>query len=95
MLRKGEQSNPHVASWNANRQSREIVSTLMHCNNGEIRNAPHRKHQGKLAEVRHIVWRSLLPERFGSGDGERQTLLTRQIPFEPLPASVLFGLLFA
>jgi len=31
-------------------------------------------------------------ERFGSGDGERKTLLTRQIAFEPLPASVLFGL---
>ena len=33
----------------------------------------------------------LLAERFGSGDGERKTLLTRQIAFEPLPASVLFG----
>jgi hypothetical protein len=32
-----------------------------------------------------------LAERFGSGDGERKTLLTRQIAFEPLPASVLFG----
>jgi hypothetical protein len=32
-----------------------------------------------------------LGERFGSGDGERKTLLTRQIAFEPLPASVLFG----
>ena len=31
-------------------------------------------------------------ERLGSGDGERKTLLTRQIAFEPLPASVLFGL---
>ncbi len=30
-------------------------------------------------------------ERFGSGDGERKTLLTRQIAFEPLSASVLFG----
>jgi hypothetical protein len=29
-------------------------------------------------------------ERFGSGDGEHKTLLTRQIAFEPLPASVLF-----
>jgi hypothetical protein len=35
---------------------------------------------------------SRLPERPGSGDGERKTLLTRQIAFEPLPASVLFGL---
>ena len=34
----------------------------------------------------------LLGERFGSGDGERKTLLTRQIAFEPLPASVLFAL---
>jgi hypothetical protein len=33
-----------------------------------------------------------LGERPGSGDGERKTLLTRQIAFEPLPASVLFGL---
>jgi hypothetical protein len=33
-----------------------------------------------------------LAERLGSGDGERKTLLTRQIAFEPLPASVLFGL---
>ena len=31
-------------------------------------------------------------ERLGSGDGERKTLLTRQIAFEPLPASVLFAL---
>jgi hypothetical protein len=30
-----------------------------------------------------------LAERFGSGDGERKTWLTRQIAFEPLPASVL------
>jgi len=30
-----------------------------------------------------------LAERLGSGDGERKTLLTRQIAFEPLPASVL------
>ena len=28
-------------------------------------------------------------QRLGSGDGERKTLLTRQIAFEPLPASVL------
>ena len=33
-----------------------------------------------------------LAERLGSGDGERKTLLTRQITFEPLPASVLFAL---
>jgi hypothetical protein len=31
-------------------------------------------------------------ERLGSGDGERKTLITRQIAFEPLPASVLFAL---
>jgi hypothetical protein len=30
------------------------------------------------------LWRAL-------GDGERKTLLTRQIAFEPLPASVFFG----
>lgn len=33
----------------------------------------------------------LSAQRPGSGDGERRTLLTRQIAFEPLPASVLFG----
>jgi hypothetical protein len=39
-----------------------------------------------------IVGRRLFfVERFGSGDGERKTLLTRQIAFEPLPASVLFA----
>jgi hypothetical protein len=32
-----------------------------------------------------------LAERLGSGDGERKTLLTQQIAFEPLPASVLFA----
>ena len=32
-----------------------------------------------------------LGERLGSGDGEREALLTRQIAFEPLPASVLFA----
>ena len=31
-------------------------------------------------------------QRPGSGDGERKTLLTRQMPYEPLPASVLFAL---
>ena len=34
-------------------------------------------------------------QRLGSGDGERKTLLTRQIAFEPLPASVLFALVFS
>jgi len=32
---------------------------------------------------------AFLAERLGSGDGEEWTLLTRQIAFEPLPASVL------
>jgi len=31
-------------------------------------------------------------ERFGSGDGEREASMTRQMPYEPLPASVLFAL---
>jgi hypothetical protein len=42
--------------------------------------------------IPHGDQRCLLGERFGSGDGERKTLLTRQIAFEPLPASVLFAL---
>ena len=31
-------------------------------------------------------------ERLGSGDGEREAAMTRQMPYEPLPASVLFAL---
>ena len=38
----------------------------------------------------HGVALSKLGERLGSGDGGRKTLLTRQMRFEPLPASVLF-----
>jgi hypothetical protein len=34
-------------------------------------------------------------ERLGSGGGERKTLLTRQIAFEPLPASVLFAFVWS
>jgi len=50
------------------------------------------------ADVSSKTWgaprsRDALPaERLGSGDGERKTLMTRQMRFEPLPASVLFGL---
>jgi hypothetical protein len=43
----------------------------------------------ELALIYRSVWQRL---HFGSGDGERKTLLTRQIAFEPLPASVLSGL---
>ena len=39
----------------------------------------------------NFIWIHFLAERFGSGDGERKMLLTRQIAFEPLPASVLSG----
>jgi hypothetical protein len=31
-------------------------------------------------------------QRLGSGDGEREASMTRQMPYEPLPASVLFAL---
>lgn len=34
-------------------------------------------------------------QRHVSGDGKRKMLLTRQMPFEPLPASVLFTPFFA
>jgi hypothetical protein len=34
-------------------------------------------------------WMTL--QRLGSGDGEREAPMTRQMPFEPLPASVLLG----
>lgn len=30
-------------------------------------------------------------ESFGSGEGERKTLLTRQIAFDQLPVSILLG----
>lgn len=33
-------------------------------------------------------------QRFGSGHGEREASMTRLMPFEPLPASGLFGFLF-
>ena len=29
-------------------------------------------------------------QRLGSGDGEREASMTRPMPYEPLPASVLF-----
>jgi hypothetical protein len=47
----------------------------------------------RRARSTYFIWRwtQFLPERFGSGDGEGKTLLTRQIAFEPLPASVLFA----
>ena len=46
---------------------------------------------------RQMVWLSLLETRvvsqgFGSGDGEREESMTRQMPYVPVPASVLFGL---
>ena len=41
--------------------------------------------------MRYLTGLGCLGERLGSGDGERKTLLTRQIAFEPLPASVLFA----
>ena len=34
----------------------------------------------------------VLTERFGSGDGEREASMIRPMPYEPLPASVLFGI---
>jgi hypothetical protein len=36
-----------------------------------------------------VGWFHFIAERLGSGDGERKTLLTRQIASGPLPASVL------
>jgi hypothetical protein len=42
------------------------------------------------ADDAEIIFR--LDHRLGSGDSERKTLLTRQITFEPLPASVLLTL---
>jgi hypothetical protein len=61
--------------------------------------APMRKRSGHLcvgrpgSERLQEVWAPVRGSdffcyRFGSGDGERKTLVTRQIAFEPLPASV-------
>ena len=43
--------------------------------------------QALFAVVLHkaVGW---LPERPGSGDGERDASMTRQLPYQPLPASV-------
>ena len=41
-----------------------------------------------------MVLASFLGERLGSGDGEREASMTRQMPSEPLPVSVLFGFSF-
>ena len=45
-----------------------------------------------LMMVQFVEVACWLGERLGSGDGESKTLLTRQIAFEPLPASVLLAL---
>jgi hypothetical protein len=37
-------------------------------------------------------WHIEVGERFGSGDGEREASMTPQMPYEPLPASVLFAI---
>ncbi len=49
--------------------------------------------EGLLSDVAKVSHgrRVGLGERLGSGDGEGWTLNTRQIAFEPLPASVLFA----
>ena len=44
-----------------------------------------------LTVEQSLVASHFLRERPGPGDGERKTLLIRQIAFEPLPASVLLG----
>jgi hypothetical protein len=50
---------------------------------------------GTVAVGSMLMCLLLVGQRLGSGDGERKTLLTRQIAFEPLPASVLFALVLA
>jgi hypothetical protein len=49
---------------------------------------PYRRDQRNLFQVHMIP----LPQRLGSGDGEREASMTRLMPYEPLPASVLFAL---
>ena len=50
---------------------------------------------GANAENREVHQTALrwLGERPGSGDGEREASMTRRMPYEPLPASVFFGVL--
>jgi hypothetical protein len=49
-----------------------------------------------LSQIPHFTLEATVTvfsaERLGSGDGEGKTWLTRQIAFEPLPASILFAL---
>jgi hypothetical protein len=46
-----------------------------------------------LSQIPHFTLEATVTvfsaERLGSGDGEGKTWLTRQIAFEPLPASIL------
>ena len=48
-----------------------------------------------LAVQSELVMSVGTAERLGSGDGEREASMTRQMPYEPLPASVLFALVSA
>ena len=80
-----------------------MISTIMRhprllrtCRSGKLHhpflNAEGDLLDGNLRLMKHHEWRCWLGERLGSGDGERKTLLTRQIAFQPLPASVLLAL---
>ena len=63
------------------------------CGSVDVRRTNHDKVQSRRCSKHGLIagGAAKLGERLGSGDGERNTLLTRQIAFEPLPASVLFA----
>jgi hypothetical protein len=48
-------------------------------------------HLSNFLQLSHGIGLNYLAQRLGSGDGERVASMTRQMPYEPLPASVLFG----
>jgi hypothetical protein len=52
------------------------------------RTSPAKGHENDSELTFPLAKTGAISERFGSGDGEHKTLLTRQIAFEPLSASV-------
>ena len=66
---------------------------------GQFRHGDSRKESRKLLLTAWFTFTGNEPvpasaffgQRFGSGDGERKVSMTRQMPYEPLPASVFLG----
>ena len=89
---RGEQKNCVTQHANVSITTEVISVTLVVQSASEVRRTKSAKQVMKM--ITNLYSHLPKPEpyrRFGSGDGERKTLLTRQIASEPLPASVLFG----